>query len=204
MEKHEIIVPKGIRFVGEVNPETKKRIWEDYDIWNYDFPHILNKELTGCGYTEYCLNCIHPVVLISPRRFLLKNKLDQHPGDVYYFQNDDEVSTDYELDVGDDKKGIKEKGKTMEEGKNETLTEAATNFFSGMSVTNDIYDKTKKSVKDFYEDTKDSFENDIKGEKSKKTNKAKNNRSSEPIEYYEDKTILKNKNLFSNDDENKN
>ena len=122
MEKHEIIVPKGIRFVGEINPETKKRIWEGYDIWNYDFPHILNKELTGCGYTEYCLNCIHPVVLISPRRFLLKNKLDQHPGDVYYFQNDDEVSTDYELDVGDDKKGIKEKGKTMEEGKNETLT----------------------------------------------------------------------------------
>ena len=122
MEKHEIIVPKGIRFVGEIDPETKRNKWEEYDIWNYDFPHILNKELTGCGYTEYCLNCIHPVVLISPRRFLLKNKLDQHPGDVYYFQNDDEVSTDYELDVGDDKKGIKEKGKTMEAGKNETLT----------------------------------------------------------------------------------
>ena len=122
MEKHEIIVPKGIRFVGEINPKTKRNKWEDYDIWNYDFPHILNKELTGCGYTEYCLNCIHPVVLISPRRFLLKNKLDQHPGDVYYFQNDDEVSTDYELDVGDDKKGIQNKAKTIEAGKNETLT----------------------------------------------------------------------------------
>ena len=122
MEKHEIIVPKGIRFVGEIDPETKKKKWEEYDIWNYDFPHILNKELTGCGYTEYCLNCIHPVVLISPRRFLLKNKLDQHPGDVYYFQNDNEVSTDYELDVGDDKKGIQNKAKTMEAGKNETLT----------------------------------------------------------------------------------
>ena len=53
MEKHEIIVPKGIRFVGEMDPETKKKKWEEYDIWNYDFPHILNKELTGCGYTEY-------------------------------------------------------------------------------------------------------------------------------------------------------
>ena len=121
MEKHEIIVPKGIRFVGEIDPETKRNKWKEYDIWNYDFPHILNKELTGCGYTEYCLNCIHPVVLISPRRFLLKNKLDQHPGDVYYFQNDDEVSTDYELDVGDDKKGIKDKAKMMEEGKNKTI-----------------------------------------------------------------------------------
>ncbi len=121
MEKHEIIVPKGIRFVGEKDPETKRNKWEDYDIWNYDFPHILNKELTGCGYTEYCLNCIYPVVLISPRRFLLKNKLDQHPGDVYYFQNDDEVSTDYELDVGDDKKGIEGKAKKIPEGKNKTL-----------------------------------------------------------------------------------
>jgi hypothetical protein len=121
MEKHEIIVPKGIRFVGEIDPETKKNKWADYDIWNYDFPHILNKELTGCGYTEYCLNCIHPVILISPRRFLLKNKFDQHIGDVYYFQNDDEVSTDYELDVGDDKKGIDDKAKKIPEGKNKTL-----------------------------------------------------------------------------------
>jgi len=121
MEKHEIIVPKGIRYVGEIDPKTKKNKWEDYDIWNYDFPHILNKELTGCGYTEYCISCPHPIVLISPRRFLLKNKFDQHPGDVYYFQNDDEVSIDYELDVNDDKKGIQQKAETMEEGKNATL-----------------------------------------------------------------------------------
>jgi len=122
MEKHEIIVPKGIRYVGEVDSETKKNKWKEYDIWNYNFPHILNKELTGCGFTEYCINCPHPVILVSPRRFLLKNKLDQHVGDVYYFQNDNEVSTDYELDVGDDRKGIQRKATTLVEGNKETLT----------------------------------------------------------------------------------
>jgi hypothetical protein len=101
MEKHEIIVPKGIRYIGETG-EDGKRIWSDYDIANYQEPHILNKTLTGCGFTEYCISCPHPIVLISPRRFLLNNKFDQHPSDVYYFQNNDEVSIDYELDVNDD------------------------------------------------------------------------------------------------------
>jgi hypothetical protein len=55
MEKHKIIVPKGIRYVGEINPETGKRVWEDYKLEDYDFKHILNKKLTGCGFTEYCI-----------------------------------------------------------------------------------------------------------------------------------------------------
>ena len=120
MEKHEIVVPKGIRYIGETD-ENGKRIWSDYDIANYQEPHILNKTLTGCGFTEYCISCPHSIVLISPRRFLLKNKFDQHPRDVYYFQNNDEVSIDYELDVNDDKKGIQQKAEKMEEGKNVTL-----------------------------------------------------------------------------------
>ena len=55
MEKHKIVVPKGIRYIGEVDPETLQKVWLDYDLELYDFPHILNKKLTGCGHTEYCI-----------------------------------------------------------------------------------------------------------------------------------------------------
>ena len=54
MEKHKIVVPEGIRYISEVNPETGERLW-DYELEDYGFQHILNKKLTGCGYTEYCL-----------------------------------------------------------------------------------------------------------------------------------------------------
>ena len=73
MEKQKIIVPKGIRYVGQEDPETGKRVW-DYELSNYEFPHILNKKLTGCGYTEYCIKNKQKLILISPRKFLLENK----------------------------------------------------------------------------------------------------------------------------------
>ena len=121
MEKHEIIVPKGIRYIGEIDETTKKRKWEDFNIWDRKNPHIINKVMTGCGFTEYCIKCSIPIILISPRKFLLENKWEQHPGEVYYFRNNNEVSTDYELEVGDDKKAIKKKAEVLAEGKNETI-----------------------------------------------------------------------------------
>ena len=63
-----IVIPKGIRFINE---------WEGYRLEDYPFPHILNKVLTGCGYTEYCLRNNQPLVLISPRIFLIENKEDR-------------------------------------------------------------------------------------------------------------------------------
>ena len=74
-----IVIPKGIRFINE---------WEGYRLEDYPFPHILNKVLTGCGYTEYCLRNNQPLVLISPRIFLIENKEDQHPGEVFRVQNE--------------------------------------------------------------------------------------------------------------------
>jgi len=120
MEKHEIIVPNGIRYVGE--KEGKEYKWKEFDLNNYDGPYILNKTLTGCGFTEYCLTNNQDVVLISPRRFLLENKEEQHEGEVYYFRNDNEVSIDFELDVDkDDVRAIQEKAEDTEESKNKTL-----------------------------------------------------------------------------------
>ena len=113
MEKHEIIVPKGIRYIGD---------WKGFNIEDYEGPYIINKTLTGCGFTEYCLTNDKDIVLISPRRFLLENKEEQHRGDVYYFRNDNEVSVDFELDVDrDDLKAIQEKAEETEESKNKTL-----------------------------------------------------------------------------------
>ena len=121
MEKHKIIVPKEIRYVGEIDPETQKRLW-DYELDLYNFPHILNKKLTGCGYTEYCLKNKQKLILISPRKFLLENKEEQHEGDVYYVRNELETSVDFELDLNkDDTKSISEKAEKTESSKNATI-----------------------------------------------------------------------------------
>jgi hypothetical protein len=89
-----IVVPKGIRFISD---------WEGYDLKDYPFPHILNKVLTGCGFTEYCIRNDQPLVLISPRIFLIENKEDQHPGEVFRVKNEVEKMTDYETDIRDSK-----------------------------------------------------------------------------------------------------
>jgi hypothetical protein len=122
MEKHKIIVPKDIRYVGQENPETNERIWLDYNLNLYDFPHILNKKLTGCGFTEYCIKNKQKLILISPRKFLLENKEDQHEGEVYYVKNEIETSVDFELDLNqDDLKAIDERKKTTDASENITI-----------------------------------------------------------------------------------
>ena len=114
MYKEKIIVPKGVKFIG--------RDWicgnDCYDLKNYPFPHIVNKVLTGCGYTEYCLRNDQDLVLISPRKFLLENKLGQHLMDpnIYYAENKTEIITNYERDISKDK-AISEKDRNLDREK---------------------------------------------------------------------------------------
>ena len=114
MKKEKIIVPEGIRYIGD---------WREFDIDNFESPYIMNKTLTGCGFTEYCLTNDKDVILISPRRFLLENKEEQHQEEnVYYFRNDNEVSVDFELDVKDDDvNAIKKKAEETDDSKRKTL-----------------------------------------------------------------------------------
>lgn len=82
-------VPAGCRYVSEI---------EGFKI--YDFPHILNKQIPGCGFTEYCIDPLknsENVVLCSPRKILLQNKHDQHKDTTYLVVND------YESDPSTDK-----------------------------------------------------------------------------------------------------
>ena len=84
-------VPAGCRYVSEI---------EEFKI--YDFPHILNKQIPGCGFTEYCIDPLknsENVVLCSPRKILLQNKYDQHKDEVFLVVNDydSDPSTDKDL-----------------------------------------------------------------------------------------------------------
>ena len=62
-----IAIPKGIRYLSE---------WSEFSI--PDFPCIIDKQITGCGFTEFCLTNGDNTILCSPRKILLKNKEEQH------------------------------------------------------------------------------------------------------------------------------
>lgn len=96
MNKSYLVVPKGIRYISD---------WKEYTLENFQFPHILNKTITGCGYTEYCINNNLNIILCSPRKILLENKEDQHNDvehnitNVYYVRNELEKTVNYEKDL---------------------------------------------------------------------------------------------------------
>ena len=108
MNKQIIEVPKGIRYLSD---------WKEFSL--PDHPCIINKTLTGCGFTEWCLRPnpkLSKVILVSPRRILLENKEDQHNnpkgqtkeeveylkkkiGPVYYARNNSEFTPNIDSDL---------------------------------------------------------------------------------------------------------
>ena len=91
MNKTVINVPANIRFMSQ---------WKEFSI--PDIPHIMNKQIPGCGFTEYCITNDEDVILCSPRKILLQNKFEQHKEDVYLVVNT------YDQDPGTDKDLTKE------------------------------------------------------------------------------------------------
>ena len=82
----------------------------------------MNKVLTGCGFTEYCIRNQQNLILLSPRKFLLENKEEQHPDEVLYVNNDVEKIVDYEIDLTKQTKYKESKEKlTAEEIKEKIL-----------------------------------------------------------------------------------
>ena len=81
MNKKIIKVPsdRDIKYISE---------WSEYKIPNGHC--IVDKGVTGCGYTEYTLTNNLPTVLCSPRKLLLENKSEQHQGDIniLYLKNE--------------------------------------------------------------------------------------------------------------------
>ena len=95
MDIQKIIVPRGIRYIGE---------WNDFRFSNFPGKCIINKQLPGCGFTEYCLRGPENIILCSPRKMLLKNKKDQHEFDVYLVVNEMDKDPDSDKDISKDTK----------------------------------------------------------------------------------------------------
>ena len=89
MEKITINVPENIRYISE---------WKEFRL--PDEVCIINKQITGCGFTEFCLSLDNPenVILVSPRKILLENKEEQHKGDVFYANSGLDQIIDFEKD----------------------------------------------------------------------------------------------------------
>ena len=81
MNKIQQVVPSGrdIKYISE---------WSEYVLPKGHC--IVDKGVTGCGYTEYTLTNNLPTVLCSPRKLLLENKSEQHQGDIniLYLKNE--------------------------------------------------------------------------------------------------------------------
>ena len=85
MIKHEILVPSDLEYISD---------WKDYSLPTGHC--IVDKGVTGCGYTEYCISNNYDLVLCSPRKLLLENKYDQHQGEdnIFYLRNELENYSD--------------------------------------------------------------------------------------------------------------
>ena len=87
MKKQKVVVPKGIRYINE---------WKDFSLPEYRC--IIDKKLTGCGFTEFCITNNENIILCSPRKILLENKEEQHP-EVLYVRNELEKSLNIDKDL---------------------------------------------------------------------------------------------------------
>ena len=111
LKLNDYVVPRGIRFISELGT--------DFRFYKLPVKCIINKQLPGCGFTEYCLRGPENVILCSPRKMLLKNKKDQHGRDVYLVINEleKEVAIDKDLNKIDKSQVFLEKLDEMVNGK---------------------------------------------------------------------------------------
>ena len=119
MQKETISVPEKIRYMSE---------WKGYSI--FDFPHILNKQIPGCGFTEYCITNNEDVILCSPRKILLQNKYDQHKDEVFLVVNEYDSDPGTDKDLTKDEKYKENPYKKVDPEKEKRKMEEKNNFFN--------------------------------------------------------------------------
>ena len=117
-------VPAGYRYVSDI-PDFKL----------HDFPHILNKQIPGCGFTEYCIRNDENTILCSPRKILLQNKYEQHKDEVFLVVNEFEgdPKTDKDLTKIDRPKYNPYKDPEKIKKEKEELEKAKENFFQELT-----------------------------------------------------------------------
>ena len=119
--KHNPIqVPLGIRYLGN---------WNEFSFNRFPSKCILNKQLPGCGFTEYCLNGPEPVILASPRIMLINNKKDQHGDDVFLVVNSMDKDPGIDKDLNKTPKELKKKVLSEEEKQSKELIKQRSEAF---------------------------------------------------------------------------
>ena len=124
MNKNKIEVPKEVRFLSD---------WENFRFENFPNKCIINKQIPGCGFTEYCIRSNENIILCSPRKILLENKYDQHKDEVYLVRNEMDKDPGVDKDIDKFKRDLSkpvykteeeiEKEKEEEKNKNSQIYE---------------------------------------------------------------------------------
>ena len=124
---NDYIVPRGIRFILELGT--------DFRFYKLPVKCIINKQLPGCGFTEYCLRGPENVILCSPRKMLLKNKKDQHEFEVYLVVNELEKETEVDKDLS-----------KIDKTRSQVFMEKLDEMVNGK---NTVYNRLMNEIKDY-------------------------------------------------------
>ena len=105
MNKYTILVPGYVDFISN---------WSNFSFQDFQGPCIIDKEVPGCGMTEFALSPKSGnVILCSPRRILLSNKHEQHPNTTFIVDLDslcnDSIDFDRDLREEDKERSRKER-----------------------------------------------------------------------------------------------
>ena len=136
IKKDVIQVPNGIRYLGQ---------WTEFNFSIFpDNKFILDKQLPGCGFTEYCTNYeFEDVILCSPRIMLINNKADQHPDDVFLVVNDMDKDPDVDKDL---MKQSRSSATTTDQSSNDSIKERE----EIARKNSEIHEKIKKEFEEYY------------------------------------------------------
>ena len=133
MNRIKLEVPNGIRFLKD---------WQNFKLSNFPNKCIINKQIPGCGFTEYCIRSNENIILCSPRKILLYNKWDQHQNEVYLVRNEMDKDPGVDKDIDKVKKDLsKQIYKTKEEIDKEKEEENKKNSL--------IYDRLNKEIREY-------------------------------------------------------
>ena len=152
MDRQKIVVPRGIRYISE---------WSEFNFNRFPGKCIINKQLPGCGFTEYCIGGPENVILCSPRKMLLENKKEQHENEVYLVVNEMEKETEVDKDLTKEPRNVKlEDEETSDKKENSEIYERIYNEISDYTYKRYLEDKPAKILVtyDSYRIVKDILE----------------------------------------------
>lgn len=130
MKRIKIEIPNGIRYLLK---------WKNFKLSNFPPKCIINKQIPGCGFTEYCIRSSENIILCSPRKILLENKWDQHQQEVYLVRNEMDKDPNVDKDISKEKKdSSKQEFRTEEDIKKEKEDEEKKNSLIYQRISNEI------------------------------------------------------------------